>query len=171
MPLRRREIALICVLSPIWIPLFFAAVPVGVLCHCAVPASLLIRDTIRRSPTINRKKQERKNKKPRAVSRERRMTFDASTHDISMQMVSPFFLKLPPEIRHVIYEHVACGEVHLALVSGKLRSFSTPHRIPDDVFVDRDRLPGAGSLGMLQACRRMYVSYMRSKLLPATDTQ
>jgi hypothetical protein len=98
------------------------------------------------------------------------MTFDASTdEDISMQMESPFFLKLPPEIRHAIYQHVACGEVHLALVSGKLRSFSTPHQIPDDVFVNRDSLTGAESLSMLQACRRMCVSYMRSKLRASTD--
>jgi hypothetical protein len=150
------KVAVASALSPIWVPLLALTIPVAVI--VVLPGHIpYIYRKISRSRPVNEMKQKRKNKKPKAVNRKRRMTFDASQPRFSMQMESSFFQKLPPELRHMSYEHVARQELHIVLVAGKIRSFSIPRPLPEYVILDQDTLAGAGCLGILQSCRRMYV--------------
>jgi hypothetical protein len=104
-------------------------------------------------PVVTEQRLKRKTKKPKME--QHRLNLDVSRTRFSMQTGSPFFQKLPQELRIMVYEFITRHEVHLILVDGKLRSFSIPPPLPDNGFLDLDNHVGAGSSGMLQTCQRM----------------
>jgi hypothetical protein len=129
--------------APIWVPMALVSWP-GPAYHFA--EEMLF-------PIVTEQRLKRKTQKPKMERN--RLDLDASQTRISMQTDSPFFQKLPQELRDIVYEYIARHEVHLMLVDGKLRSFSIPRPLPDNGFLNHDGYAGAGFSGMLRTCQRM----------------
>ncbi|KAF1940033.1 hypothetical protein EJ02DRAFT_513431 [Clathrospora elynae] len=120
----------------------------------------IIYEKTKESKLYKETKQSFKNKKPAVRSRRRRVSFDASQTHFSMQMESPFFRKLPAELRNAVYEHLVQDEVYIVFMSGVIRSYSSDDprvkHLGQSVVPAGDHQSSTGWLGMLQTCRRMY---------------
>jgi hypothetical protein len=104
-------------------------------------------------PMVTEQRLKRKTKKPKMERN--RLDLDASQTRISMQTDSPFYQKLPQELRDIVYEYIARHEVYFMLVDGKPRSFSIPRPLPDNGFLNHESYAGAKFSGMLRTCQRM----------------